>query len=201
MSDIHRLPPSSNRTLADRVSALFAGFGAKSAKVVDFPARPDVPAPASQPASDSVPCNVAVMPRTDAQAKAATPPVRVRHEPAPALDAETVRGLEKLGGSPGFAMTALGIFADDCTTLLGEIECAMKERRFQAARDAAQALKGNASCVGAVAMMAASTRIIRADITMLCRDGDKIVRELRRAFDRVASDIEMLRDSNRRERA
>jgi len=116
------------------------------------------------------------------------------------LDPTALNDLEKLGGTPGFAAAALAIFTEESVGLLAEIEQAMADRRYQAVRDAAHSIKGNASCVGAIAMMAASTRIIRADLHLLRQDGEKLVAELRRAFEHVIAEVEILR-SQRRERA
>lgn len=116
------------------------------------------------------------------------------------LDYTALGELERLGGKPGFAAATLAIFAEESTGLIAELEQHMTGRRYQQVRDTAHSIKGNASCVGALTMMAASTRIIRADMHLLREDGDKLVAELKRAFDRVALEIELFR-TRQRERA
>jgi HPt (histidine-containing phosphotransfer) domain-containing protein len=116
------------------------------------------------------------------------------------LDYAALGELERLGGKPGFATATLAIFAEECAGLIAELEQDMAARRYPQVRDAAHSIKGNASCVGALTMMAASTRIIRADTHLLREDGDKLVGELKRAFERVTLEIELFR-TRERERA
>jgi two-component system sensor histidine kinase RpfC len=96
------------------------------------------------------------------------PPERADDRPSftvvetPPLDTNVLQDLVKLSRDPTFVDRLLRGFRGDTERLVREIGDALGARRYDAARDAAHALRGGAASVGAMQLMQIATRIDKA---------------------------------------
>ena len=80
----------------------------------------------------------------------------------PPLDATVLADLARLSSDPTFIDRLLRGFKGDTERLVREIADALGSRRYEAAKDAAHALKGGAASVGAMQLVQIATRIDKA---------------------------------------
>jgi len=96
------------------------------------------------------------------------PPERAEDRPSltvvetPPLDPDALQDLVKLSRDPTFVDRLLRGFKGDTERLVREIGDALGARRYDAAKDAAHALRGGAASVGAMQLMQIATRIDKA---------------------------------------
>src|ERR1700757_5010842 len=96
------------------------------------------------------------------------PPPRSEESPSlavvdtPPLDGVILADLSKLSSDPTFVDRLVAGFQSDCDRLLRDIAAALAARRYEAAKDAAHALKGGAGGVGATQLLQFATRVEKA---------------------------------------
>ncbi|MBS0319281.1 MAG: response regulator [Proteobacteria bacterium] len=101
----------------------------------------------------------------DGRASDNVPPPRTDERPAltvvdtPPLDADALHDLERLSPDPTFIDRLLEGFLADATRLTAQISEALAQRKYDAIRDAAHALKGGAASVGATHLTQFAARI------------------------------------------
>jgi CheY-like chemotaxis protein/HPt (histidine-containing phosphotransfer) domain-containing protein len=104
----------------------------------------------------------------DVERPAPPAPARADDRPAlqvvdtPPLDPTVLADLARLSKDPTFVERLLRGFKSDTERLLRELGDALGARRYEAAKDAAHALKGGAASVGAMQLVQIATRIEKA---------------------------------------
>ena len=104
----------------------------------------------------------------DADRQLPPPPERAEDRPSltvvetPPFDPDVLQDLVKLSKDPTFVDRLLRGFKGDTERLVREIGDALGARRYDAAKDAAHALKGGAASVGAMQLVQIATRIDKA---------------------------------------
>jgi two-component system sensor histidine kinase RpfC len=96
------------------------------------------------------------------------PPPRSEERPSlaivdtPLLDRTILSDLSKLSSDPTFVDRLIVGFKSDCNRLMNDLTGALAARRYEAAKDAAHALKGGAGGVGASQLLQFAIRIEKA---------------------------------------
>jgi two-component system, sensor histidine kinase RpfC len=169
---------TANATLEAKQECLAAGADAFLTKPVAFPDLLDTIEQLSSPQ------RAVAVPAPDKSA-----PRHRRNTPI-VLDEASLRDLESISTSPAFAASALDVFAQENRTLVAEAGQALREGRFQAVRDIAHSIKGNAGSVGALAVMEHATQLNRATQNDLLNDGEVMIAALEAAFEQALLEIE-----------
>jgi two-component system sensor histidine kinase RpfC len=106
-------------------------------------------------------------------AQVATPPVKVDEKPqlalidTPLIEVEVLKDLCKLSTDPTFVERLLAGFRADTDRLVREISTAITERKYDAVKDLAHALKGGAASVGATQLTQLAKRLEKTPPDML----------------------------------
>lgn len=117
-------------------------------------------------------------------------PVMTRAEDRPALtvvdtppvDQSVLMDLERLSSDPTFIARLLNGFRSDAERLVREISDALAQRRYEAVKDSAHALKGGAGSVGASQLVMLATRFEQASHEQLRLKSAAWTEELTRAY-------------------
>jgi|SRR5690348_2897959 len=122
---------------------------------------------------------------------AVAPPPRSDERPSlavvdtPLLDRMILADLSKLSNDQTFVDRLVEGFKSDCERLVGEICTALATRRYEAAKDAAHALKGGAGGVGASQLFQFATRVEKATHETLRMKAAQWTDELQRISSRT----------------
>jgi two-component system sensor histidine kinase RpfC len=106
-------------------------------------------------------------------AQVATPPVKVDEKPqlalidTPLIEVEVLKDLCKLSTDPTFVERLLAGFRADTDRLVREISTAITDRKYDAVKDLAHALKGGAASVGATQLTQLAKRLEKTPPDML----------------------------------
>jgi two-component system, sensor histidine kinase RpfC len=126
-----------------------------------------------------------------AQSANLRPPVTVDEKPqlsvvdTPLVDAEVLQDLARLSTDPTFIKRLLDGFSSDTKRLVGEITTALTDRKYEAMRDAAHALKGGAASVGASQLSQLARRLEQSPPDMLRMRTAQLIEELLRTSNRT----------------
>ena len=140
----------------------------------------------------------------DSDRPAAPVPARVDERPAlavvdtPPLDPTVLEDLTRLSSDPTFIDRLLRGFKGDTERLVREIGDALGARRYEAAKDAAHALRGGAASVGAMQLMQVATRIDKATHDMLRLKAAQWTEELVGAANRALLELDNHLEARRR---
>lgn len=128
---------------------------AGAAEFVAKPVRPSVLLDVIEKHLSGELMQTAVAPRSEER-----PPLAIVDTPV--VDRLVLSDLSKLSSDPTFVDRLVAGFESDCDRLVGEIASALGARRYEAAKDAAHALKGGAGGVGATQLFQFAIRIEKA---------------------------------------
>ena len=126
----------------------------------------------------------------------AQPPQRAEDRPSlavidtPPVDAEILADLAKLSNDPTFVERLVMGFQSDTERLVAEIRTALANRRYEAVKDAAHALKGGAGGVGATQLMQFAIRLEKANHETLRLKAAQWTDELQRVAARTRTSLE-----------
>jgi two-component system sensor histidine kinase RpfC len=80
----------------------------------------------------------------------------------PALDPKVMEELRQFSTDPTFVERLIQGFIADCERLTRELETALSQRKYEAVKDAAHALRGGAGSIGATQLMQFATKVDKA---------------------------------------
>ena len=98
----------------------------------------------------------------------ASPPVRSEERPSfsvvetPPLDPVVMRELANFSSDPTFVERLIRGFRTDCERLVAQLLDGLAQRKYEAVKDSAHALRGGAGSVGATQLMQFATRVDKA---------------------------------------
>ena len=134
-----------------------------------------------------------------ARACSTAPSRRISHRRSPPpLDPTVLEDLTRLSSDPTFIDRLLRGFKGDTERLVREIGDALGARRYEAAKDAAHALRGGAASVGAMQLMQVATRIDKATHDMLRLKAAQWTEELVGAANRALLELDNHLEARRR---
>lgn len=111
-----------------------------------------------------------------------------------AVDRETLRRLEQLGGA-AFRDDVVDAFIADAQTILDELDAAVKTRDAQAFRDSIHALRSSAANIGASRMFEIGLALRAISLEELEASGAQHLAALRAAYADVQEDVARLRQA------
>jgi two-component system, sensor histidine kinase RpfC len=135
------------------------------------------------------------------------PPVNVDERPALAvvdvspLDPEVLADLAKLSKDDTFVERLLRGFRSDTERLSSEIQASLAQRKYEAVKDAAHALKGGAASVGATQLTHLATRLEKSSHESLRIKAAQFTEELNAAVARTLTALDVHLQARNRDRA
>jgi two-component system sensor histidine kinase RpfC len=96
----------------------------------------------------------------------------------PAIDMSVLNDLDKLSPDPTFVKRLLDGFASDTHRLVKEITTALAERKYEAVKDSAHALKGGAASVGATQLTQLARKLEQSSSETLRLRSAQLIEEL-----------------------
>jgi len=141
----------------------------------------------------------------DVERPASPVPARADDRPAlsvvdtPPLDRTVLEDLARLSKDPTFVERLLRGFKGDTERLVREIGDALGARRYEAAKDAAHALRGGSASVGAMQLLQIATRIDKASHDTLRLKASQWTEELTAAANSALLVLDQHLDSRKRE--
>jgi len=126
----------------------------------------------------------------------AVPPPRSEERPSlavvdtPPVDPLVLADLSRLSSDPTFVERLVAGFQSDCDRLVREINTALAGRRYEAAKDAAHALKGGAGGVGASQLVQFAIRLEKASHETLRLKAAQWTDELQRVAARTRAALD-----------
>lgn len=132
----------------------------------------------------------------DAIQISAAPPLRADERPSlavvdtPPVDPNILLDLAKLSSDPTFVERLIMGFEADTDRLVAEISTGLAQRRYEAVKDAAHALKGGAGGVGAMQLLQFATRLEKATYDTLRLKAVQWTDELQRIAARTRASLD-----------
>jgi two-component system sensor histidine kinase RpfC len=130
-------------------------------------------------------------PKGSSMKLSATPPASAPVEPvvsepsAHVLNEATLASLEIMGNRPTFIPELIHGFLSDTEHMLGEMESALREKRYSDFKDLAHAIKGSAGNVGAQALYDLSTKTCTMTDDALRREASALMHDLVNQYENV----------------
>lgn len=127
----------------------------------------------------------------DAEQFAAAPPSRSDERPAltvveaPPLDPVVMGELANFSSDPTFVERLIRGFRSDCERLVAQLLDGLAQRRYEAVKDAAHAIRGGAGSVGATQLMQFATRVDKATHDTMRLKASAWSEELRQVAERT----------------
>ena len=118
------------------------------------------------------------------------------------IDPQVVRELSQLSSDTSFVERLMRGFQSDTRRLIGELTLALTQRKYDAAKDVAHALKGGAASVGASQLTQIATRVEKCSHEMLRARSAQLIEELLQASNRAMIAVdELVEERNRKRQA
>jgi two-component system sensor histidine kinase RpfC len=120
---------------------------------------------------------------------------------SPSLDVRVLGDLAKLSADPTFVERLIQGFRSDCDRLVSEIKTGLVQRKYEAVKDAAHALKGGAGSIGATQLMQLATRLEKANYETTRQKGRQWAEDLVSVSDRTISALDAYLEAQRQQKS